>query len=210
MALKRSAVRLRFTMAALALCGGAAVAAVEAGPNFTEAQAARGRTVYVQACASCHGGALEGGAGPALKGVNFSRTWGSGEHTIGQLHAALTIMPLGLPNSLPKERYLELLAFILSSNGYSSGGIALTPADFDLPLPPVRRVEAAPVVNAGDGEEADGPRKPAAGFPRLVSSAPGPTAAKPSDRDLQRPADGDWLMYNRDYRGQRFSPLDQI
>ena len=210
MAFERSAVRLRFAIAALVFCGGAAFAAVEAGPSFTEAQATRGRTVYAQACAKCHGAALEGGAGPALKGVNFSKTWGSGGHTTGQLHASLTTMPLGLPNSLPKEQYLELLAFILSSNGYSSRGAALTPADFDLPLPPLSRVKTARAVNGNDGEAAEGPRKPAAGLPRLVSSAPGPTVAMPSDRDLQRPAAGDWLMYNRDYRGQRFSPLDQI
>ena len=208
--IKRSAARLCFAIAALALCGGGVVAAVEDGPSFTEAQAARGRTIYSETCASCHGRALEGGAGPALKGVNFSKTWGSGEHTIGQLHTSLTTMPLGLPNSLPKEQYLELMAFILSSNGYSSGGAALTDADFELPLPPMPSVETAHVDDADDGEETDGPRKPAAGLPRLVSAAPGPTAPTPPDRDLQSPADGDWLMYNRDYRGQRFSPLDQI
>ena len=44
---------------------------------FSEAQAAAGRTVYLETCAECHGRTLQGGAhGPSLEGVGFLSAWG--------------------------------------------------------------------------------------------------------------------------------------
>ncbi len=62
---------------ALAACGGGGEDAGEEGGNNggggegTEetANAAQGEEVYQQSCVSCHGGNLEGGAGPALETV---------------------------------------------------------------------------------------------------------------------------------------------
>ncbi len=62
---------------ALAACGGGGEDAGEedgnngGGGEGTEetANAAQGEEVYQQSCVSCHGGNLEGGAGPALETV---------------------------------------------------------------------------------------------------------------------------------------------
>ena len=44
---------------------------------YTEAQAARGRTTYVNRCASCHGEALTGAQAPPLTGHAFLGNWRS-------------------------------------------------------------------------------------------------------------------------------------
>ena len=45
-------------------------------PSFTAAQAAKGKTLYLDHCASCHGARLEGEhISPALAGDRFDRTW---------------------------------------------------------------------------------------------------------------------------------------
>src|SRR6185437_2043798 len=73
---------------------------------FTAAQARRGALVYGGSCASCHGGQLEGAAGPALSGTNFAQQWGRG-HTLAQLEGALRAMPVNSPGSLPSRDYLD-------------------------------------------------------------------------------------------------------
>jgi alcohol dehydrogenase (cytochrome c) len=52
-----------------------------------------------------------------------------------------------------------------------------------------------------------GPPPALPGEPQHFGTA---STAGPDDAELLHPADGDWLLYNRDYKGQRFSPLTQI
>src|SRR5215212_9003351 len=42
---------------------------------FTDAQATRGQTLYVQQCSSCHGTKLQGVSGPPLQGELFVSHW---------------------------------------------------------------------------------------------------------------------------------------
>src|SRR5271155_565320 len=44
----------------------------EASKTETKVSVEHGRESYAWACASCHGGSLEGGAGPALSGQTFA------------------------------------------------------------------------------------------------------------------------------------------
>jgi mono/diheme cytochrome c family protein len=91
---------------------------------YTSAQAAAGATVYTQSCAMCHGAGLEGQAGPALMGQSFTPP--DKHKTVGStFHVITTKMPLGQPGSLSHTQYEDVMAYILSKNGYPAGGAAL-------------------------------------------------------------------------------------
>ena len=90
---------------------------------YTSAQAAAGATVFAQNCAVCHGANLEGDEGPPLNGQTFSRGAGN---TIGSIFSLMTQqMPQSNPGGLSHEQYVDVMAYILSKNGYSSGNAPL-------------------------------------------------------------------------------------
>jgi len=88
---------------------------------YTDAQAARGADGFTARCASCHGAALTGtGEAPALQGAQFVSDF-NGE-TVGDLFDRIrTSMPLDNPNSLTRDQYADILAFILKANGFPAG-----------------------------------------------------------------------------------------
>jgi mono/diheme cytochrome c family protein len=88
---------------------------------YTDAQAARGGDAFAQNCAVCHGATLGGlGEAPALVGALFISDFNG--LTVGDLFDRIrTTMPLNAPGTLGRERYADVLAFILKSNGYPAG-----------------------------------------------------------------------------------------
>ena len=137
-----------------------------------------GQAIYQSQCASCHGDALAGGAGPALVGPAFAGRW------LGKT-AALTAfiagqMPMNKPGSLSREAAGLVTLYILAQAGPASAGTPTPVATHQGKLP------GAPVQYAVATTEA------------------------PGDAELLDAAPGNWLGYNRDYKGQRYAPLDQI
>lgn len=212
-------------MSALALSGAglaAAFAIVAASPPPMEdrgaaapapatpfsAQAEQGAALYAQHCAACHGAQLEGGVGVVLKGLAFASRWNG--QSFADLHATVSrTMPMDNPGSLKPDEYYAIEAYIGSKNGLSTGGPKL-----DANTAGAKMMFAAASPNA------------AGDFPLVVSSAgmaplpplpedarsARPTSAPPmpGDAEVVNPPAADWLTYNRDLRGQRFSPLAQI
>ena len=88
---------------------------------FTEAQATRGKGLYAQECASCHGGELTGGEmAPPLAGGEFMAGWDG--LTIGDLFERVRIsMPQNAPGSLSGQQNADILAFMFSSNKFPAG-----------------------------------------------------------------------------------------
>jgi cytochrome c len=88
---------------------------------FTKDQAARGKTRYFAACASCHGGLLQGDSdSPELAGTAFMKRWG--DQPVGTLFAfAMSQMPVGRPGSLGAQGYVDVIAYILATNGFPDG-----------------------------------------------------------------------------------------
>ena len=197
--------RLGFTAA---LSGVAALAAVLAapsasspGPSFTSAQALKGQSDYTQNCSGCHGANLQGGAGPTLIGSAFLNKWANG-HPLGNLYQVISKqMPLNAPGSLKQDQYLAITAYVLQKNGYVAGSKPLDAAGVKLAL-------ASPTTGAAPASKAP----PAVGLPKVVKAASGsaPAMTGPTQAELTQPADSDWPMYNRDYRGQRYSPLKGV
>lgn len=120
----------RSALAATHLCGAVAVSAQErpATPAFTAAQAERGQASYRQSCQDCHGSSLDNGGfgGPPLKGGYFRTRWGSGNVAVLYGYVSLT-MPPDRPGQLSPQTYADLVAFILSNNGYAAGDKELSP-----------------------------------------------------------------------------------
>jgi len=113
-------------LAAVVMLGASVVAAQGASVPaiYTAAQASAGAAVFSANCAMCHGAALEGEAGPTLVGQSFAAA--SNNYTVGAIFGEIAEqMPAGNPGSLTHDQYAQVMAFILSKNGYPAGPKAL-------------------------------------------------------------------------------------
>jgi mono/diheme cytochrome c family protein len=92
---------------------------------YTSAQASAGAQKYSDNCAQCHGDALEGQAGPALKGNLFASA--KSAFSVGDIMNFMAInMPATQPGSLSHDDYTDIMAYVLAQNGYPAGSTALT------------------------------------------------------------------------------------
>ena len=92
---------------------------------FTSVQADSGKQKFSEDCARCHGPALEGRAGPALKGPNFASP--KADFHVSDIFTILTHnMPASDPASLSQLDYVDIMAFLLQQNGYPAGKKALS------------------------------------------------------------------------------------
>ena len=128
---------MRLRLAAIALFPAAAVfvlhATVHAQPPtksiwdgvYSQAQAERGRGLYQDQCASCHGSELTGGEmAPPLSGGEFMAGWDG--LTVGDLFERVRIsMPQNAPGSLSGQQNADILAFVFSVNKFPAGDTEL-------------------------------------------------------------------------------------
>ncbi len=115
-----------FSIAGIAF-GSSPAGGSTAAVGFTSAQASAGEKAFEESCATCHGESLEGGAGPALTGPNFKTLSSKVKATVGDIFTYMTTnMPMNAPASLSHADYVNIMAFILSKNGYKAGASPLT------------------------------------------------------------------------------------
>jgi cytochrome c len=120
---------LQVVVVAVAIALGTSVSSVVVADDnidvdgaYTEAQAAKGESLYDSHCASCHGSNLEGKSAVALSGALFNSRWADGKHTIDDLlYIVRTLMPYEEPGKLSRQEYVDIVAFILRVNGYPTG-----------------------------------------------------------------------------------------
>ncbi len=88
---------------------------------YTDEQAQRGKQLYSDACASCHGPELTGGEmAPPLVGGDFSSDWNG--LSLSDLFDRIRVsMPQNAPGSLTGQQNADILAFILQANKFPSG-----------------------------------------------------------------------------------------
>ena len=93
---------------------------------FTEAQAERGASAFLANCSRCHGEDLDGGnRGAPLVGDAWMGNFQT--QTVEDLfNFVSTNMPNGNGGSLANSMYLDLVAFLLSSNDMPAGDADLT------------------------------------------------------------------------------------
>jgi mono/diheme cytochrome c family protein len=126
--------------AVLGMVLGASVAALKAQDAkrnvwdgvYTADQAAQGKALYNDKCASCHGADLNGAEmAPPLVGASFLGDWvgGSADELFTRIH---TTMPANDPGSLSNTQAAQALAYILSVNQFPPGSAALPSDDAGL------------------------------------------------------------------------------
>jgi mono/diheme cytochrome c family protein len=87
---------------------------------YTAAQAERGRTTFSTACVRCHGADLAGTTAPSLKGERFMTTWG-GETVTRLFEKIRDTMPPNFGTILDDSTKLDIVTYILQTNGYPAG-----------------------------------------------------------------------------------------
>jgi S-disulfanyl-L-cysteine oxidoreductase SoxD len=86
---------------------------------YTDAQAKLGRAVYEASCSRCHGADLGGFSGPPLAGPRFMDRWR--EFNLNVLYDLIkSTMPLNAAGTLSEAGYLQVVAYILDTNGLPS------------------------------------------------------------------------------------------
>lgn len=167
--------------------------------GFTASEAASGRAVFAMNCAACHGISLDNGSAVALKGSIFKAHWIDSGSTLGDLARAITAMPKQAPQSLSDEAYQDLTAYILSANGF----------DLAVPVGKDTKLKSlmADAATAGADQSGSQPSPSLPASPPTVATA---QSAAPTDAELAEADPSDWLMFNRSYAGDRYSPLSQI
>jgi mono/diheme cytochrome c family protein len=100
------------------------------GGVYTIAQATRGQAAYAQACARCHAADLLGAqSAPALVGQPFANRWKN--RTLDEvLQTIRRTMPQDAPDSLGTGAYVDIIGYMLKSQGLPAGASEL-PTDLD-------------------------------------------------------------------------------
>jgi mono/diheme cytochrome c family protein len=87
---------------------------------YTGAQASRGKTSYDTSCVRCHGADLLGTTAPPLRGERFMATWG-GENVSRLFEKIRDTMPPLFGTFVSDDAKLDIVAYVLQSNGYPEG-----------------------------------------------------------------------------------------
>lgn len=98
------------------------MAAGTISPEATSPQVAAGRTVYIRACARCHGPlGGKGTTAPHLIGEEMAARLETFPTAAALFTFTRFAMPQDKPASLPEDEYWAVLAFVLASNGFPLG-----------------------------------------------------------------------------------------
>ncbi|MBI2616071.1 MAG: cytochrome c [Gemmatimonadetes bacterium] len=81
--------------------------------TYTAAQATKGETAFRYSCANCH--ALAQFSGPSFLGA-----WEGGSAQ-ELFHLIREEMPFDNPGTLPREQYVDILAYLFKLNGFPAG-----------------------------------------------------------------------------------------
>jgi mono/diheme cytochrome c family protein len=92
---------------------------------FSADQAKRGRASYDGKCASCHDG---GTMGPELWGDPFLTQWENKD--VASLFTRIqTTMPEDAPGTLADKEVLDIIAYVIQTNGFPAGDNELASKD---------------------------------------------------------------------------------
>ena len=91
---------------------------------YSEAQKRRGMSAYMKECSSCHGESFRGAeSSPPLKGPDFMMHWNG--RSLSELLDKMRLMPPNEPGRLSVEQAADVIAVVLSVNGFPAGSSEL-------------------------------------------------------------------------------------
>ena len=94
---------------------------------FSKEQAGRGKTAYNAQCARCHGEALLGGENsPTLVDQEFLEKW-NGKSVGALVDFTRKTMPSDGPGKVSRRQCTDIIAYLLSANGFPAGKTELEP-----------------------------------------------------------------------------------
>jgi PQQ-dependent dehydrogenase (methanol/ethanol family) len=177
---------------------GAALLGLGSAHAFTAEQAAAGRANFAANCEMCHGENLQLLPTAHLAGPEFMGRW-QGRSTAELLSQLEATMPPEGPGSLPESLYVDVIAYLLESNGIAADEQRLTAAI------------AAPIGARGAGPAGRGGPGQAEPQPVGVIVAGNVENFVPvTDAMLADPPPGDWPTHRHDQGASSYSPLNQI
>jgi mono/diheme cytochrome c family protein len=91
---------------------------------FTDEQADRGKADFAQSCTRCHGQDLAGLTAPSLNGNRFITAW-ENENLYKLFVKIRDTMPPNFGTILTDEAKLDVMTFLLRTNGYPAGSLEL-------------------------------------------------------------------------------------
>lgn len=120
-----SAIAIEPTLRAGLPPAGAPVLVAQNAPakvSYSKDQANRGEDTYKKQCVECHGEDLRGGllGGPPLRGGMFDMHFGGAPASALFVYMS-TQMPPESPGRFSDAVYAEIMAYVLSRNGYDDG-----------------------------------------------------------------------------------------
>ena len=93
---------------------------------YTGAQADKGKQLFLDNCAKCHGSSLDGNDEiPALKGSHFIADWES-QSVADLINRVHTTMPMDDPGKLSTPSATLVVAYLLQQNQMPAGSAELT------------------------------------------------------------------------------------
>jgi mono/diheme cytochrome c family protein len=102
---------------------------------YSAEQARRGRTTYDAKCAACHDG---GTMGPELWGDPFLAQWDN--KLVSEFYTRIrNTMPEDAPGTLGEKDTLDIIAYVLQTNGFPAGDRAIPDANALATMKFVRR-----------------------------------------------------------------------
>jgi glucose/arabinose dehydrogenase/cytochrome c553 len=158
---------------------------------YTQEQADRGKAAYAEQCASCHGAGLSGGQEtPALTGSPFLAKWQN--RSVNELFESIRVsMPADRPGSLSREKYSDILAYMLAANKFPAGSRelgtqseALKQISFQ-----TRAASGAQTASIGPATAGTRPRSNASNAPQAPVTVEGqPIERRPPEKADDKPA----------------------
>jgi len=114
---------------------------------YTTEQADRGKAVFNTTCLRCHGEDLSGNTAPALKGDRFQSSWG-GDVIDSLFTKVRDTMPPNFGTILDDQVKLDIVTYILQTNGFPAGATELRVGSADLATAQIlKKGEQAAVQN---------------------------------------------------------------
>ena len=121
MRLHRNVIAVTFAAAAAAASAQIPAETTVRDNVYSQEQSQRGRAAYDGKCASCHDG---GTMGPELWGDPFLAQWEN--KPVGEFFTRIqTTMPEDGPGTLSDGEVLDIIAYVLQTNGFPAGDKAI-------------------------------------------------------------------------------------